>query len=144
MTDQQTKIPTWFWIVAVILLLWNLSGVVNFFMQLTMSEEALQDMSEVDQEFIGKFPAWVYVAFGVAVFAGVAGSLALLFKKKVAKQLFIVSLIAIIAQFGFNLSLAISMDVYVMRTAIMLVVLVGISIFSIWLSISGERRGWLF
>jgi len=143
MENQSTKIPTWFWIVAVLLLLWNLTGLANFIMQLTVTEEALQKMPEVDRKFIGNYPAWAFVAFGIAVFGGVLGSIALLLKKKIAKQLFIASLIGIVVQFSYSISIALSMEVYVARIVGMAVVLIGIGIFAIWLSINGAKKHWL-
>lgn len=143
MENQQTKVPTWFWIVAVILLLWNLTGVANFIMQLTITEDALQEMPEIDREFIGNYPGWVFVAFGLAVFGGVAGSIALLLKKKIARPLFIASLIGIVVQFSYGLSIAISMDVYIMRIVSMAVVLIAIGVFAIWLSKHATTKNWI-
>jgi hypothetical protein len=143
MTDQQKKIPIWFWVVAVLLLLWNLVGVANFIAQLTITEEALQDMPEVDRNFIGNYPVWTFVAFGIAVFGGVLGSIALLLKKKIAKQLFIASLIGIVVQFSYSLSIALSMKVYVARIVGMAILLIGIGIFAIRLSKNGAKKQWL-
>ena len=143
MTDQQNKIPIWFWVVSILLLLWNLTGVANFIMQLTVTEVALQEMPEVDRNFIENYPVWAFVAFGIAVFGGVAGSIGLLLKKKIAKQLFIASLLGIVVQFSYNMTIALSMEVYVTKIAGMAVVLIGIGFFAIWLSINGTQKGWL-
>lgn len=38
MTDK-IKAPTWFWVIAVVALIWNLLGVAAYIMDVTMSAE---------------------------------------------------------------------------------------------------------
>ena len=142
MTNQQ-KIPTWFWIAGTLLLIWNLMGLMNFIMQLTVTEETLAKLSEIDREFMGNYPAWVFAAFGTAVIGGVLGSLALLIKKKIANVLFILSLAGIIVQFSYSLSIALSMNEYIMRITGMAIVLVAIGGFAIWLANNSIKKGWV-
>ena len=41
MTDNASKAPTWFKVVAIIAFIWNLFGVMAYLMQVTMSDETL-------------------------------------------------------------------------------------------------------
>ena len=57
-------------------------------------------------------PAWVTAAFALAVFGGALGSLLLLFRKKFAEGVLVVSFLAVLAQMTYNLFLAKNTVVY--------------------------------
>lgn len=47
MTTSTQKIPTWFWIISIVLLLWNLMGIGSFvFHSFIMKGEALAALPE--------------------------------------------------------------------------------------------------
>jgi len=142
MTDEQQKIPKWFWVVTVILLIWNLMGVANFFMHVTITEEALQAMTENERAMIENSPTWLLFAFGIAVFTGVGGCIALLMKKKVASLMFIVSLVASVLQMGYSSSLAINMEDGTPMLIIAFMVIV-ICVFLVWLAKHSTKKGWI-
>ncbi|MEO9600697.1 hypothetical protein [Parasphingorhabdus sp.] len=99
MTDK-TKAPIWFWVVGVVALLWNALGVSAYFQQILMSAEQFAALPQVQQELLSTQPTWVTAAFAIAVFAGLAASIALLIRKRLAVRLFLVSLLAVIVQFS--------------------------------------------
>jgi hypothetical protein len=72
MTSQINKIPTWFWIIAIISLLWNLMG-VNSFIEMTFpTEESLSKYDEAMQNHIlTQYDTWTYIAFAIAVSGGI-------------------------------------------------------------------------
>lgn len=90
--------PGWFWIVAVLALLWNLVGLFMFWQNLMMTPEALAALPAEQQQIHAAMPQWVYAFFGIAVIAGVLGSIALLLKKRSARPLLLVSLLAVVVQ----------------------------------------------
>ena len=143
MTNEPIKIPTWFWVVAIILLIWNLMGVLNFFMQITMTDEIIQAKPEREQEMYQNFPWWANAAFGVAVFGGVAGSIALLMKKRIAKTLFIISLIGVLVQMSWNLLIAKAWEINTAMVVGLSVAILVVGILSIWLSKHGTSKSWL-
>lgn len=145
MSDNQTnqKMATWFLVVAIVLTLWDLMGVISFFQHITISDEALQAMPQNERELYGSYPLWTKVAFAVAVFGGFLGSILLLLKKKLAKPVFIVSLIAVIVQMFHSLFIAKAMDVYGPGATIMPIMVIAIGIFQIWLANFGIKKGWL-
>lgn len=57
-------------------------------------------------EFYYGFPAWVVAAWGIAVWGGVAGSLLLLFRKRLSVPLFLASLIAMVLTSVHNYALS--------------------------------------
>ncbi len=99
MTSDSVKPPVWFWIVGVIALIWNGMGVKAYLDQAYMTPEKLAALPNPDQAMYSiEYPAWVTAAFAVAVFGGTIGSILLLFRKKSAYFVFVVSLVGILAQ----------------------------------------------
>lgn len=103
MTNSSQKPPVWFWIIGVLALVWNAMG-VNAYLQQAYNTESYREMYTPEQlDIAANMPAWVTGAFAVAVFSGALASLLLLLKKKLAKPLFLLSLLAVLAQVGYTI-----------------------------------------
>ena len=109
--------PAWYWIVAAGSLLWNVFGAFVFAVMVLMvtgtfdiaSEEAMANLTEAQRaqtvttkEVILGTPMWSNIAFAFAVGCGVAGSVALLMRRRIATPLFIVSLAGVLVQNAYN------------------------------------------
>jgi len=79
-------------------LLWNLIGVMAFLMQIRMGAAQVAALSPLERAVYDTTPAWVTVAFGVAVVTGVLGSVGLLLRQRWAVALLTLSLIAVLVQ----------------------------------------------
>lgn len=100
MNTTITKIPTWFWVISVILLLWNLMGVTSFvFHSIVMTGDALSELPKNEQALYREYPMWTHIVFAVAVFSGLLGSILLLAKNKIAKPLFVICLVCVVKCF---------------------------------------------
>ena len=137
------KLPTSFWVVAAIALLWNLVGVTAFAMQLTMGEEALQAMSAAERELYASVPGWATAAYAVAVFGGTLASIALLLRKAWAAPLFVVSLTGIVVQMGQALFMTRAIEVRGVGIVVMPLMITAVAVFLVWYSASAKRKGWL-
>ena len=138
------KSPTWFWVVAIIALLWNLMGVGSFFMHTFISEEALSLLPKAERELYQSYPMWSKIIFAIAVFGGLFGCIALLLKKKWAKTAFIISLCAIIPQMVHSLFFTRSMEVYGPgQAALMPIMVVLFAVFLVWLSSHAINKDWM-
>jgi hypothetical protein len=137
------KAPTWFKVVAVIALLWNLLGCFAFFSDLRLSPEDLAKLPEAQQALYAARPGWAVAATAVAVFGGVLGSIGLLLGKKWALPVFVLSLLGILVQdFGlFVLAKGASLagPVAVVMQGIVLAVGIGLVLHTR----KGIARGWL-
>jgi len=98
MNTTSKKPTTRYWIIAVLALLWNTLGVIAYLGQAYMTDETLAALPESNQLYYSNLPAWVTAAFAIAVFSGFLGAIGLLWLKKWAYFLFVVSLVAIIVQ----------------------------------------------
>lgn len=137
------KPPTWFWVVSVIALLWNLIGVMKYLNQAFNQVALLESMDQAQREAFEGIPAWATAAFAIAVFSGTLASIGLLVRKKWARPLFIISLIAALAQFIHWLFISNAVEAFGPSTYAMPVVIIIIGIYLIFFSKKGIEKGWL-
>lgn len=93
--------PRSFILIAIAFLLWNLIGVASFVMQYLMDLHQLAKTDPVGARIFAAMPAWLWLDYGIAVLAGLGGALFLLLRKRAAVPLFLLSLIAVVVQFGY-------------------------------------------
>lgn len=132
-----------YWAIAVIALLWNLLGVVMFVVQANMTPEMLATLPTEQRQLIEATPAWVDIAYAVAVFGGVLGAIGLLLRKRWATALFVTSLLALLAQICGTLALTPAWNVYGPAVLAMPVLLLAIAGFLVWYSRKAAARGWV-
>lgn len=142
MTKKNDKPTSAFWIIGAVALLWNIMGVVAYLGQAYMTDEVLKALSEGEQAYYENVPAWVSGAFAIAVFAGFFGCVGLLMRKKWATILFVISIIAVIAQSTYNLFIQKFMEVPPQHMIWSIVVIV-IAIFLVWFSSNATKKGWV-
>ncbi|AXT59714.1 hypothetical protein D1816_04865 [Aquimarina sp. AD10] len=136
------KPPIWFWIIAILALLWNIMGVLAYLAQAYITDEAIASLPEAEQSFYNNMPAWVTAAFAIAVFAGALGCILLLLRKKIASILFILSLIGIVMQTTYNFFLQ---DFIVLSGSrmVMPILVLLVAIFLIWFSKRATVKAWI-
>lgn len=137
------KPPAWFWIVAVLLLLWELMGVYACVQQFRLGADAMGPATEYDRKLFAAMPVWYNWVYAVAVGTGALGAISMLARKALAKPLYIVSTIAIVVQFGW---LFVSTDIIAAKgvwVTYFPAFILALSLFAVWLSDKGIRRGWL-
>lgn len=102
--NNQKNVPTSFWIISGLALLWNLMGCAIWFMEYNYwkNPEARLELPENMQGLYDSNPGWLYVVFGIAVVTGVLGCIGLLMKKSWATTAFIISLVAILIQDAYS------------------------------------------
>jgi hypothetical protein len=136
-------LPVWFWIVAALALLWNLAGIYAYWSHVTLSDEALAALTEAQRSMYLGMPAWATAAFAIAVFGGVAASLALVFRSRFSVALFGISLAAVVVQMFQAFVLANALNVMGASAAIMPSTIIVIAIAMLWFSTMARGKGWL-
>lgn len=134
--------PGWFRIVALLALLWNLFGVWQYLAKVGVAPQ-MMEMTAEEAALAASAPGWATGAFAIAVFAGALGSLGLVLSKAWARLLLILSLLAMLVQFGWFVLLSggaetIGPSIYAMPAVIIL-----IGLLLVWLANTGVKRGWL-
>ncbi len=143
MTNGSVKPPTWFWVVSVIALIWNLMGVGAYLAQAYTPDDIIAQMEQAMQDLVNSTPAWVTAAFAIAVWAGALGSLLLLLRKRLAHIVLILSFIGIVVQMFYNVFISNSIEVYGPGGLIMPIMTFLIGIGLIFFAKKGISAGWL-
>ncbi len=136
-------IPTWYWFAAGAALIWNLLGALTYIASVTMSPEAVAQLTEAERQLREATPAFVTGAYAVAVFAGTFGAAFLLLRKNWAVHAFAVSLVALLVQFGY---MFLAMNIIAAAGAAStifpaFIILIGLMLLRF--SLSARRNGWL-
>jgi hypothetical protein len=143
MSEEPIKIPTWFWVVMSLCLLWNLLGLMAFFNHIFISPETIAALPDAEQELYKNTPHWVNIAFAFAVIGGTLGCILGLLKKSLSQRLFVLSLVGVLIQMYHSFFIANAMAVYGPGSAVMPSLVIIIGIFLVWLSRSATSKQWL-
>ena len=140
----RNKPPGWFWLVAVLALLWGAMGVAAFYMDLTLSPAAVAQMSDYDRALRASRPGWFLWLYGAAVWAGLIGGVLLLLRSARAHGVFVVALVLVVAMFGYIFAVT---DLIAAKgllgAAGFPVVIAVIAAAEIWFAARARRRGWI-
>jgi hypothetical protein len=141
---NKVKPATWYWVVSVLALLWNLMGVLAYLGQAFLTEEMKVEYPPEQLALIESRPAWVTAAFAIAVWGGLLGCIALLIRKRWARPFLLVSLLGVVAQTSYNLFATNAAEVYgqVQGLVIPLFVVV-IAILLVFIAKIADRKQWL-
>lgn len=135
--------PMWFWIVAIAGLLWELMGVASYLYHVTLTPEAIAALPAGQAALMRMTPPWVNAAFAIATWGGLAGALGLVLRRRWARPLLILSLVAIVIQFGWVFLIAKSHELIGPSSAIFPAVIILIAIVLVWFAGLAIKRGWL-
>lgn len=138
------KPPGWFWGAGVIFLLWSLAGVFACYTQLTMTPEQLAALDAPQREAFLAMPGAIKISYAAAVLSGLLGSILLLVRKALARPAFIVSLIAVIVQFGWVFGIYGGLSKFGgISSAAFPAFIVLMAVLEIWFAGKAVRNGWL-
>ena len=136
-----------FLIIGILALLWNIMGLFQFilaaFMQDIMLETYRETYTAQQMELFLNTPTWYYVVFGICTITGVAASIALLLKKKIAVPFFLVSLLSVFVVQGFWILATQAIALLGIEAVIMPMVVIVTSIFLYYYSKGAKQNNWL-
>ncbi len=136
------KPPVWFWIVGGLLLIWNLMGVAAYLAEVSKTAEDLAAMKPEEAALYANMPAWATAAFAIAVWAGLAGIIALLLRKNWAWLLFALSILGLLVQNYQQFVLVDVRAVYGASAIYFPLVIFAIEVASLWLASWSTRQAW--
>lgn len=132
--------PGWYWAIAVAALLFEGLGCFMYLNQVGTDPAGLP----VDQRTMWlATPKWMIAAYGIAVWVGLMGAIALMFRRRIATLLLGISLIAVCVQFSGLLLVkplrdATPSDALLVPT---LIILIGLGLLRF--ARLATRRGWM-
>lgn len=135
--------PKWFKGLAVAGLLWNLLGCLAFAADLRLTPEDVARLPEAHQALYAARPAWALAATAIAVIGGALGCTGMLFGKRWAFPLLVLSLLGILVQDYAMFILVDGLGLAGSVAALLqgMVLLVGVALVA--LARKGVTRGWL-
>ena len=140
MNDENVGGVHWsFWAIGAVALIWNIMGVINFFVQ--MNSDVLAAYRESERAIVEGRPAWATGAFAIAVFGGALGCLLLLLRKSAAYYLFITSLLGVMLTMIHTLGVGIDFGLGEILGIILMPLVVAA--FLIWYSKWAKSKGWI-
>ena len=141
--QQKVSVPLWFWVIAVVALLWNIMGCVILMSEVFAQEAMMESMTEEQKEWSRSTPSWIYFVFAISVSAGVAGSICLLMRKRLSVLLFTISFVAVLIQMVYTMLIAGGLQVMGPSGAVMPSVVIMLSIAWLLFSLYVKGKGWL-
>ena len=133
-------VAAWFMVAAVASLLLTALFCVLYLMHVTADPLALP----LDQRAAyDATPAWVIGAFGVGAWAGVAGAILLVLKRKLAEIALLASLAGMLAWLAGSLAVGPLREAMSANDLLLIIVLVAISWTIFWFARHSRQRGWL-
>ncbi|MCM8730798.1 hypothetical protein ACFO8O_07430 [Hephaestia sp. GCM10023244] len=133
-----------FRVVVILLTLWNAFGCYTWYLHKTLGAEAMGPATDYDRQLFAALPDWYVWVYAIAVGAGLLGAIALLARSASALWLFIVSLVAIVAMFGYFF---LATDVIAVKgagaTLPFPIVIALVAAFGVWFTGYATRRGWV-
>ncbi len=141
--EEKSKVPGWYWVVAVIALLWNLMGCVAFAMELFAQDAMMESWTDEQKEWAHSIPRWVYFAYGVAIGTGLAGSICLLIRNSWAILLFGICLPVVVVQMFYTMIIAGGLQAMGppnMVMPLLVIVLAGVFLWFAWFA---KGKSWL-
>ena len=138
------KPPKWYYVVATLLTLWALMGCYAYLAQVTMNADDFARMPPAQQDMMRGLPAWITAVYAIAVWSGLAGAICLFLRLKFAPTAYVVSLVAVIVQFGWILTaLPIIKTMGFAEAAGFPIFIALVGAASVWFARMAAARGWL-
>lgn len=126
-----------FWAISILTLIWNLLGALNFLMQ--MNPAALSKYQGSERALIEGRPVWATIAFGIAVFSGVLGSILLCARKSLSYYFFLGSMGCVLITSIHMIKANAFSSAELLGIVVMPIV---VAVFLIWYSRMAIRKGW--
>ncbi len=140
--SETIKAPTWFTVVAAVMLVWNLLGVMAYIAQVTMTPEAIAALPEAQRQLLETTPTWATAAFALAVNGGALGCLFLVLKKNLAAIFLQLSLAGVLVQMFHSFFMSKSFEVFGPGEMVMPVMVIVIAIYLVTLAAKAKARRW--
>ena len=148
-SENDNKLPIWFWICTMILALWGLMGMYVYYDFVTMTPETIADYvssgnyTQAYADSLANTPMWATSVFALAVFTGALGALCLLLRKHWATLFYTLSLVFVVISLVHMFLLE---KVHTMMSGGQIgmegvVLLLGL--FAFWFSRKSKANGWL-
>ncbi|MFM5948126.1 MAG: hypothetical protein ACKOPM_02685 [Novosphingobium sp.] len=113
------KVPTTFWVIAVLGLLWNAFGAYLYLLARLDPQTALAGADPAMKNYVANQPIWANIGYGLGIWGSFFGSVAMVLRSRQAVNLFLASLVgAAISHLGQAMAGVIPVGLAVMIMAV--------------------------
>ena len=138
------KPKLWFWIIAVLGLLWNAYGVSAYLLTAYKVESVRAVFTEAQLDLVDATPAWLTGVFAIAVFSGFLGCIFLMARRKFAILLFGISLLCVLIKMITEWFTTAKIEVFgTMEGIVLPLSIIVIAIFLYFYSKGAKQKGWI-
>lgn len=136
------RTPWHLWVIGALALLWNAMGAFDYVMTKTKNAAYMSAFTPEQLAFFYGLPAWVVATWAIAVWGGVLGALLLLLRRRLAVEVLLASLLAMVVttihNYGLSNGMAVIGDAFSLGfTAVIFLVALGLFLYARTL----RRRG---
>lgn len=136
-------VPAWFWVVAALALLFEAFGCYAYLTDVTRDATIIGSLPPDERAIAEATPWWIYAAYGIAVWVGLFAAILLLLRRRHCEPLFLVSLVAVIVQFG-GVFVVQELRDAVTPDAFTLPIVIALIAYGLWhFARHSRKRGWL-
>ncbi|WBH16325.1 hypothetical protein [Sphingomonas radiodurans] len=134
----------WFWVVVVLLLLWQAMGLYSFYEHVAHGPAAMGAVpTDYDRQLFASLPGWYVWVFGIATWGALATGVALILRRREAVTLAAISLLATVVMFGW---MFLATDIIAAKgvwTTYFPAVIIIVGGVSLWFANMVRARGWI-
>lgn len=94
-----TKVPTVYWVVAVLGLLWNCFGAYLYIQTRLNPDVMMASAPQEIRDYVANMPLWANIGYGLGVWGSFAGSILMLLRSRHAVTAFILSLVGALVSY---------------------------------------------
>ena len=143
MSENGPVIPRSFWIISSLALVWNIVGIANYVLQVTMTEETLLTLPAGQQAVLANVPTWATSMFATATSAGALGCVLLLLRSSVAIPVLVLSLVCVFGQTYYAFGIANALELLGPTSVILPALIIVVGAGMIWYARESKKKGWL-
>ena len=130
-----------YWIIGAVAFVWYFVGIIVLFRENLVPEFVINEIADIQLDFIIDKPVWVIFAYGLYAIFGLLGSITLLAQRKIAYFLFLISFLASMIRLAYNVITINIIDVYGKVGLALVIITFFVSVFLLIFSRSAKKVG---
>ena len=136
------KPSIWYWVICVLALVWNGFGAADY-LAYHLDTPAYEARMEADAvSYFNSLPGWLMWAWALAVWGGILGWVLMLLRSRFALPAFVVSLVAMVINFGYWIPTG-GLSIMPVAGLVVTAFVVAGAVFAVWFARRARAKGTL-
>ncbi len=139
-----TSTPWHLWLVTLFGFLWYCMGTMDLVMTLSHNDDYMKSYSAAQIDYFYNLPLWVNIAWAIAVFNGVMGSVLLVLTNAFAIKTFLVSIVGIVITSLHNFVLTNGLEIMGSARALTITAMIYLVAIALYFYARlAQQKGWI-